>query len=212
MGRMLVALTLLLATSAQQLSAQDLETPEKAAEAEAALLPGLSGKAAREGQTLRLVLADDKALTLTNKTKCTGYEDCVFYYLQAHLPELGYYLLEVFRYEGRFYLLVDERSGGKEVVYGQPKFSPDGKAFVATCSGEIDCSAIEVHRFTERGLWREFAFTPEYYAVYHVVRWKGNDKVILDRVTYEEIDDVQKEIHDDAQLILEKGHWRLEEP
>ncbi len=188
--------------------AAETGSPEQAAKTEAALMNEVKGKAARQGKTLTLNYADGKSRSFLDQTACTGFEDCIHYYLKAYYPRHGYFLLDVYRYEGGLYLLVRERDGKEEVIRGEPILSPDGAAFVSACFNDIDCNALEVYRFTERGIWREFAHAPEDYSVYKVRQWDGDNKVLLERVTYEG----KKEIHDDAQLLFSEGRWTLQEP
>lgn len=190
------------------LNAEEADSPEEAGAVEAALLPALKDKVAREGDRLRLSYSSGGSRVFLNQTACTSYKDCVFYFLKAYYPEQGYFLLDVFRYEGGMYWLVREKDGKEQEVRGEPVMSPDGKLFVSACFNDINCNALEIFRFTEQGIWREFAHAPQDASVYKVLRWERADKVALERITYQE----RKELRVPVTLVFQSGHWVLQEP
>jgi hypothetical protein len=97
------------------------------AQVEEIMLKKIDG-ATREGKFLRL--ETDKG-TVVFEDRINVGEGSAKYYLMSLRNNRGtFYLVRMFGYEGKGYILVDKTTGQSIDLYRIPKFSPDGKKFV----------------------------------------------------------------------------------
>jgi hypothetical protein len=102
---------------------------------DAAVLAKLSGMASRDGGTLRLKLAGERALKLVDclNPACDG-EDLRMHRLVAWWPTQRIYVVSVALYEDSVAYLVQERDGRALVVTAPPVLSPSGRQAIALTS------------------------------------------------------------------------------
>jgi hypothetical protein len=85
------------------------------------------------------------------------------YSYREYLANIGYHVVEVQYVEGGAYLLVNTRTGEKQVVCGVPVPSPDGARFVLT-SVDLDAeylpTTVQVWTVGEDGVQMEWRFDP----------------------------------------------------
>jgi hypothetical protein len=95
---------------------------------ELANLTSAGGRALRTG--LRLTLRSrDRAVVLEDD--CSSTESAVRHFFESHLADIGYFLVKADLYEGRAFLLVNDKTGDKTWLKGPPVVSPDNRRFVA---------------------------------------------------------------------------------
>ena len=102
---------------------------------DATVLAKLPGMASRDGGTLRLKLAGDRALKLVDclNPECDG-EDLRMHRLVAWWPTQRMYVVSVALYEDSVAYLVPERDGRTLVVTAPPVLSPSGRQAIALTS------------------------------------------------------------------------------
>lgn len=120
---------------------------DKAADkAEAAVLPGLAERAARDGPILRLRLQGDRMLKITD---CDDENACEadryrIHRLAGWWPKQGYYLVRVGLYEDGLGYLVSERDGRTTRLADVPVLSPSGQRAVALQSNLMNGVDLDV--------------------------------------------------------------------
>jgi hypothetical protein len=115
-----------------------------------AVLAKLPGMASRDGGTLRLKLAGDRALKLVDclNPACDG-EDLRMHRLVAWWPTQRLYVVSVALYEDSVAYLVPERDGRSLVVTAPPVLSPSGRWAIALTSNlmaGIELQLIDLSR------------------------------------------------------------------
>jgi len=88
-----------------------------------------------EGRTLRSGLrlelrSRDRLVVLEDD--CSSTESAARYFFESHLVDIGYFLVKADLYEGRAFLLVDDKTGEKTWLNAPPVISPDKRRFVTT--------------------------------------------------------------------------------
>jgi hypothetical protein len=117
---------------------------------DAAVLAKQPGMASRDGGTLRLKLAGDRALKLVDclNPACDG-EDLRMHRLVAWWPTQRMYVVSVALYEDSVAYLVPERDGRALVVTAPPVLSPSGRRAIALTSNlmaGIELQLIDLSR------------------------------------------------------------------
>src|SRR5215212_6399892 len=103
-------------------------------EREAACLRALKGLAARQGEVLRLKLADGKWKTLGSDKKACQRNDtahCVIRELRAYRPEQSLFVVEWTTAGDGGSEIVSATTGEVETLDTMPEFSPSGRWFVS---------------------------------------------------------------------------------
>jgi hypothetical protein len=129
----------------------DLEKARATYGREIANLSSAGGRASRTG--LRLTLRSrDRAVVLEDD--CSSTESAVRHFFESHLADIGYFLVKADLYEGRAFLLVNDKTGNKTWLKGPPVVSPDNKRFV-TASMDLEAgynpNEIQVWRLEPSG-------------------------------------------------------------
>lgn len=116
---------------------------------DATVLATLPGMASRDGKVLRLKLAGNRALRLTDcdAPACDG-DDTRIHRLAAWLPKQRLYVVTVGLYEESVAYLVDERDGRTLVATAPPVLSPSGRQAVALVSNLMSGVDLEVIDFS----------------------------------------------------------------
>lgn len=115
-------------------------------ESDAAVLATVPGMASRDGRTLRLKLAGDRSLVLTDcddRSACPP-DDTRVHRLVAWWPKHRTYIVSVGLYEEGVAYLVSERDGRTLVATAPPVLSPSGRRAVALVSNLISGVDVEI--------------------------------------------------------------------
>jgi hypothetical protein len=81
----------------------------------------------KEDSTLIIQLQNGKTLQFPEWDTPNG----IGYRFENYFPEVNYFLLEVIYVEGNSWMLINRRNGAKNLISGQPYFSPDKTKFIA---------------------------------------------------------------------------------
>jgi hypothetical protein len=104
--------------------------------------------ARRDGERLLIRLTGGETLALTNAPDSADVAGASYSYV-GHLQPIAHHLIEVQYYEGRSFLLINQRTGRRTVIAGQPSISPDSLRIVTT---SVDLEAG--YDPTEIAVWR----------------------------------------------------------
>jgi hypothetical protein len=144
--------------------------------AELSALKSADGKVSRTGFQLRIRLPAGKTVVLRDDT--TAGMPFIQHRYTAYLKRIRSHLIELRRYEGGSYLLVDDSTGIKTSIHGVPVISPDTKRFVSMSfdmGAGYDPNLIEIWNVEARKPRREFSFESE--------SWGPSDAAWRDSVT-----------------------------
>lgn len=150
-----------------------------AVEAEAVVLALAKGAARRESNTLILTREDGRRVELVDARPCRPEGDdtqCTSYLLAAWLPSRHAFLVDVLRYEGGHYLLIDARSGERLEIASPPHFSPDGTRF-ATFDNDEENDADGIRIWVAHG--QSFVSEWNLQHVADFVRWDGDNRLLV---------------------------------
>jgi len=99
---------------------------------------------------------------LTNAPDSADVAGASYSYV-GHLQPIAHHLVEVQYYEGRSFLLINERTGRRTVVAGEPSISPDSSRIATTSvdlEAEYDPTEIAVWRVEADSLVLEWRLDP----------------------------------------------------
>jgi hypothetical protein len=142
--------------------------------------------ARRDGERLLIRLTRGDTLVLTNAPDSADVAGASYSYV-GHLHPIAHHLVEVQYYEGRAFLLVNERTGRRTVIAGQPSISPDSLRIVTTSvdlEAEYDPTEIAVWRVDADSLVLEWRLDPRNVVAHADSAWGPAD---ADWVTSTEI-------------------------
>ena len=124
---------------------------------ELANLSSAEGRALRTG--LRHALRSRDRLVVL-EDDCSSTESAVRYFFESRLADIGYFLVKADLYEGRAFLLVNDKTGDKTWLKGPPVVSPDNRRFV-TASMDLEAgynpNEIKVWRLEPSGAKLEYS-------------------------------------------------------
>ena len=147
-------------------------------ESERIALQGSTSTVSRDGYDLRILIGDGRSIVLHDDT--TSGLPFVLHRYTGHVNAIRSYLIELLRYEGGSYLLVDDSTGASTRIPGPPIVSPDSIRF-ATLSWDVgadyDPNLIEIWRIEQRKPKREFSHESE--------TWGPSDAVWQDSANVE---------------------------
>ncbi|CAN5919721.1 hypothetical protein BH11PSE3_BH11PSE3_32220 [soil metagenome] len=117
-------------------------------DSDATVLATLSGRASRDGKVLRLKLAGNRALRLTDcdEPACEG-DNTRLHRLATWLPKHRLYVVTVGLYEESVAYLVAEQDGRTLVTTAPPVLSPSGRQAVALVSNLMSGVDLEIIDF-----------------------------------------------------------------
>lgn len=84
---------------------------------------------------LVLSLAGNKMMILRDSLSNSDNTEQITYNYWGHFNEVGFYIIKVQYYESGEYLLINDKTGIKTQVWGEPKLSPDKKHIVSASNG-----------------------------------------------------------------------------
>ena len=135
----------------------DMEKARTTYGRELANLSSAGGRALRIGLRLEL-RSRDRAVVLEDD--CSSTESAVRHFFVSYLPDIGYFLVKADLYEGRAFLLVNDKTGDKTWLKGPPVVSPDNRRFV-TASMDLEAgynpNEIQVWRLEPSGPELEYS-------------------------------------------------------
>jgi hypothetical protein len=149
----------------------------RALQSEPAVLALAKAVARRDKDRLILSREDGRTVEFADAQPCLpegGDTQCTSHRLAAWLPSRHAFLVDVRRYEGGHYLLVDARGGESLEIASPPHFSPDGTRF-ATFDGDDGGDGIRIwvaHGQSFVSEWNLSSGT-------EFVRWDGNDRLLV---------------------------------
>lgn len=150
----------------------------RALQSEPAVLALAKPVARRDKDRLILSREDGRTVEFADAQPCLpegGDTQCTSHRLAAWLPSRHAFLVDVRRYEGGHYLLVDARSGEELEIASPPHFSPDGTRF-ATFDGDED-GGDGIRIWVARG--QSFVSEWNLPSGAEFVRWDGNDRLLV---------------------------------
>ena len=149
-----------------------------ALQAEPAVLAPAKAVARRDKDTLILSREDGRTVEMVDARPCLpagGDTQCTSYRLAAWLPSRHAFVVDVRRYEGGHYLLIDTRSGQSIEIAAPPHFSPDGIRF-ATFDGDED-GGDGIRIWVAHGQSFVSEWNLQSGALF--VRWDGNERLLV---------------------------------
>jgi hypothetical protein len=150
----------------------------RALQAEPAVLAPAKAVARRDKDTLILSREDGRTVEMVDARPCLpkgGDTQCTSYRLAAWLLSRHAFVVDVRRYEGGHYLLIDTRSGQSIEIAAPPHFSPDGIRF-ATFDGDED-GGDGIRIWVAHG--QSFVSEWNLQSAALFVRWDGNDRLLV---------------------------------
>jgi hypothetical protein len=194
--------------SSQETGLQDAVRCEQESEC----LRALKGRAARQGDVLRLKMADGKWKSLRSNKKACEKDDaskCVIRELRAYLPSQGIYVVEWTTSGDGGSEVISATTGQTETLDTMPEFSPGGRWFVSVDPDELNERQYDIAIWSvDAGeLKNEFSYMRDAaaYEAWEFKGWDGEDRIKL-RVTRPNAQPVDTEaVHTDA-------GWRLKRP
>jgi hypothetical protein len=181
-------------------------------EREAECLRALKGRAGRQGDVLRLKMADGKWKTMRSNKKACDKDDaakCVIRELRAYLPAQAIYVVEWTTAGDGGSEVLSATTGQTETLDTMPEFSPSGRWFVSVDPDELNERQYDIAIWSvEAGeLKHEFSYMRDAaaYEAWEFKGWDGEDRIKL-RLTRPNVPPVDTEaVHTDA-------GWRLKRP
>lgn len=185
---------------------------------EATCLSRLASTASRDGDHLRLRLANGKAKTFTTtRQACEAniYEKCLIYSLMGYYAGHRHFLVGVhFLFHGGVYLLVSGRTGSHIKLDQIPHYSPTGKRLAAVSASESEDhgdNSIEIWSTsgdTPRSEWR-YTVPVGQYALYEFVGWDGDERLKMTVTTR-----IGEKLHKSVpvEAVRTRDGWRLMPP
>lgn len=110
-------------TTWNQAPANFLPTPPDSADAPTLAQTG--GRVQRQGMALRFKAANGRTVVLQNDT--TDSENAIAYLYWGSLPTVHQWVVNAGLWEGRMVVLIDQRTGQRTNIWGQPTVAPDGR-------------------------------------------------------------------------------------
>jgi hypothetical protein len=152
---------------------------------EAKCLRQLASVARRDGNHLRLTLANGQTKTFTTTQaacKANLYEKCLVYRLAGYFARHRQFLVDVgFLNHGGTTFLVSYRTGSHIRLDAAPHYSPAGKKLAAVSASEgDDPNSIEIWSASDppKSEWR-YTVPQDEYALYEFVSWDGDERLKL---------------------------------
>lgn len=134
----------------QQARPDVLPAPPDSADA-----PGLAqtgGRVQRQGLNLTFKAANGRTAVLKNDT--TDSEDAIAYLYWGELPNVHQWVVNVGLWEGRYVVLIDQRTGQRTDIWGQPAASPDGRYILASSydlAAAFDANGLQLLQLGPKG-------------------------------------------------------------
>jgi hypothetical protein len=151
----------------------DMEKTRNTHIREIANLSSSEGRALRKGLSLEL-MTRDRLVVLEDD--CSAGESSIRYFFASHLADIGYFHVKANLYEGRAFLLVNDKTGEKTWLKAPPVISPDKKRFV-TMSMDLEAG----YNPNEIKVWRLEPSDPEVeYSANFGEQWGPSDPVWKD--------------------------------
>ena len=184
---------------------------------EAECLKQLAGMARRDGDHLRLMLANGQARTLTTtRQACDAdiYEKCLIYRLEGYFVRHRQFLVEVgFLNHGGSTFLVSRRTGRHIRLDATPHYSPSGKRLAAVSASESQDhgeNSIEIWTASDppRSEWRHEVPEGEY-ALYQFIGWDGEERLKMTVTTR-----IGGQLHGSlpVEAVRTRDGWKLTPP
>ena len=202
------ALVLAGSASAQETNLADAVLCER----EADCLRALRGRVSRQGEALRLRMADGQWRVLrSNKKACdrNEVEKCVIRELRAHLPEQGLFVVEWTTSGDGGSEVISAATGQVATLDTMPEFSPSGRWFASVDPDELNDRQYDI------GIWsvedgeitQVFSYirSGSEYEAWEFQGWDGDDRIKL-RVTRPNAAPV------DTEAVRTDAGWMLKRP
>jgi hypothetical protein len=182
---------------------------------EAECMKQLAGMARRDGDHLRLMLANGQAKTLTTtRQACEAdiYEKCLIYRLKGYFARHRQFLVDVgFLGHGGTTFLVSRRTGSHIRLDAAPLYSPAGKRLAAVSATESDGeNSIEIWTAGDppRSEWR-YTVPKDEYALYQFIGWDGEERLKMTVTTR-----IDGQLHDSlpVEAVRTSDGWKLMPP
>jgi hypothetical protein len=181
-------------------------------EREADCLRALKGVAIREGNALRLKLANGQWKVMRSNRKACDQDDarkCVVRELRAYLPAQQVYVVEWTTSGDGGSEVVSGATGQTETLDTMPEFSPSGRWFVSIDPDELNDRRYDVALWsvTEGELKQELVYVrdPGTYEAWEFRGWDGDQRIKL-RVTRANAEPL------DTEAVYTEVGWRLKKP
>lgn len=126
---------------------------------------------------LVLSIAGNKKVVLMDSLANSDNTEQVTYNYIGHFKEVGLYVIKVQYYETGEYMLINEKTGIKTKVWGEPKLSPDKKHIVCTSNAigyDIMPNGIQMWLIEKDNLKLEWEYRQEQWGADEII-WV-NDK------------------------------------
>jgi hypothetical protein len=181
-------------------------------EREAECLRVMKGLASRQGDVLRLKLADGKWKTLRSNKKACDRNDaarCVVRELRAYLPTDAIYVVEWTTAGDGGSEVISATTGRTETLDTMPEFSPSGRWIVSVDPDELNERQYDIAIWSVEGgeLTPVFSYmrNETAYEAWEFRGWDGDDRIKL-RVTRPNAAAV------DTEAVFTETGWKLKRP
>jgi hypothetical protein len=147
------------------------------------------GLAVRSGDKLSVRANNGTATEFRDENVCGenggpfDHAHCVHYLYAGHDQARHGHLIYAASYEDSSFVWIGDMTGVKSHLHGAPRFSPDGRHFIAVVASDSGWNGIQAGTWEPDGsLSIQWEFEPETYALYAFSSWIDDGKVAL-RVT-----------------------------
>jgi len=172
----------------------------------------MKGLASRQGDVLRLKLADGKWKTLRSNKKACDRNDaarCVVRELRAYLPTDAIYVVEWTTAGDGGSEVISATTGRTETLDTMPEFSPSGRWIVSVDPDELNERHYDIAIWSVEGgeLTPVFSYmrNETAYEAWEFRGWDGDDRIKL-RVTRPNAAAV------DTEAVFTETGWKLKRP
>jgi hypothetical protein len=171
---------------------RDESKSEDPAKAEQRCLERLAGLASRNGDELRLTLADGRINWFTDRrSACEQHQadNCALHRLVAYYPIQKLFVVERNAYESFDVIVVSGQAGTVTRMDAYPHLSPGGTRLVAAAAIEAwDVEKhIAIYYVRKDGLKLEWSYSAKDYELWEYVAWNGDEHIML-KVTLRTVD------------------------
>ncbi|MEM9916651.1 MAG: SH3 domain-containing protein [Bacteroidota bacterium] len=115
----------------------------------------------KEGVVFKLLSGESKSLRNIREGAVEIAEDFPTYEYRYYIPQMGYFVVQVYGHESGSFLLINDKSGQEIPIWGYPKPSPDFK-YLLTSNADLragfQANGLQVLGFTSEGfrvVWEE---------------------------------------------------------
>lgn len=139
------------------------------------------GGAARSGNRLLIQIADGRHIALENEKP--GDPQGIDYQYIEYLQSIAFHLVHIQYYEGDEFLLISNADGGRYLIPGVPRISPDQRTIVVVSACEAFCTnGVFAFKIRDGILSPTLWYEPEEYELFSFVAWTGPESFMVKKI------------------------------